>query len=258
MDYISSLDKEKKSNFIPYQAKKSLIDTKSKNKRNSIIFLNRNTNIFDKMIIKKTDTGPIVYYSNINESNSQNSNKNKALFHIFHNFQKEKEKDKNTNLNEVSVNRSRINMIYKETNSYLNDLPQMNRIESPNKKRIRKSKSNFEMLELKKYMKADNKKRYWSNIDFNILDYYCFRKVRKSVEIELFQFGFNFFKSQLDIINFINILLLVQIVMMRQTDKKHNILSQTIELYILLERVILLPTIQIEIQIFFENYWYFG
>jgi len=232
LDYISSLDKEKKSNFIPYQAKKSLIDTKSKSKRNSFIFLNRNTNIFDKMIIKKTDTGPIVYHSNINESNSQNSNKNKGLFHIFHNFQKEKEKDKNTNLNEVSVNRSRINMIYKETNSYLNDLPQLNRIESPNKKRIRKSKSNFEMLELKKYMKADNKKRYWSNIDFNIFDYYCFRKVRKSVEIELFQFGYNFFKSQLDIINFINILLLVQIVMMRQTDKKHNILSQTIELSI--------------------------
>ena len=229
LDYISSLDKEKKSNFIPYQAKKSLIDTKSKSKRNSIFFLNRNSNIFEKMIIKKTDTGPIVYHSNIKEDDSQNSNKNQGLFHIFNNFSKEK--DKNTNLNEISVNRSKINMIYKESNSNLNDFQQLNRIESPNKKRIRKSKSNFEALDLEKKFKV-NKKRYWSNIDFNLLDYYCLRKVRKSVEIELFHFGYNFYKSQMDIINFINIFLLVQIIMMRQTDKKNNILSQTIELSI--------------------------
>jgi hypothetical protein len=229
LDYISSLDKEGKSNFIPYQAKKSFIDLK--NNRNSIFFINRSSNILDKMIIKRTDTGPMVYNSKLKEDNaSQKSNKNIGLFHMFNNFKKEK--DKNTNLNEVSVNRSRINMIYKESYSNLNDFHQSNKKESPIKKRVRKSRSNFDTLQLKKELK-DNKKRYWSNIDFNLLDYYCLRKVRnKSIEIELFHFGYNFFKSQMDIINFINIFLLVQIVMMRQTDKKQNILSQTIELFI--------------------------
>ena len=229
LDYISSLDKERKSNFIPYQAKKSLID--SKIKRNSNFFMNKYANIFDKIILKKSDTGPIVYHSNLKENNSsQNSNKNVGLLHIFNNFPKEKEK--NTNLNEISDNKSRINMIYKDTNSNLIDFQQLNKLESPIKKRIRKSKSNFEIIEFKKKLK-DNNQRYWSNIDFNLLDYYCLRKIRnKSAEIELFHFGYNFYKSQMDIINFINIFLLVQIVMMRQTDKKHNILSQAIELSI--------------------------
>ena len=55
---------------------------------------------------------------------------------------------------------------------------------------------------------------------------------KKNVEIELFHFGYNFYRSQMDIINFINIILLAQIIMMRQTDKKQNIMSQTIELSI--------------------------
>ena len=68
-------------------------------------------------------------------------------------------------------------------------------------------------------------------IKFNILDYYCLRKItKKRIQIELFNFGINFYKSQMDIINFFNIIILTQIMLTQQSDKKHSTLSQTIEL----------------------------
>jgi len=228
LDYISTLDKDRKCNFIPYEAKKTFIN--SKNKRNSINLINRNTNVLDKMIIKKIDSGPIAYKSNLNQSIKQNNNIEGGLFHMFNNFSKNKKIK--TNLVDQSVNRSKINMIYKESNSNLNDIQQLNKAISPNKKRILKSKSNFDLIKIKNKMKISRQKD-WSNIHFNLLDYYCLRKMtKKNVEIELFHFGYNFYKSQMDIINFINIILLTQITMMKETDKKQNIMSQTIELSI--------------------------
>ena len=60
-------------------------------------------------------------------------------------------------------------------------------------------------------------------INFNIFDYYCFRRIsKKRAEIELFNFGINFYKKQMDIINFFNIIILTQIMLTQQTDKKQN------------------------------------
>ena len=201
-----------------------------KKKRSSINLINRNTNVLDKMVIKRTDSGPIVYKSKINESLNQSNKIEEGLFHKFMKLAKKKELNKN--LVDQSINRSKINMIYKESNSNLNDIQQLNGSISPNKKRVKKSRSNFDSIKIKKNIKISRQKD-WSNISFNFLDYYCLRKMtKKNVEIELFHFGYNFFRSQMDIINFINIILLAQIIMMRQTDKKQNIMSQTIELSI--------------------------
>lgn len=146
LDYISSLDKDKKNSFIPYEAKKTLMNRK--NKRSSINLMNRNTNVLDKMVIKKTDTGPIVYKSNINESIIQDNNIEEGLFHMFNKLSKNK--IKKANLFDQSVNKSKVNMIYKESNSYLNDVQNLNGSISPNKKRVKKSKSNFDLIKLKK------------------------------------------------------------------------------------------------------------
>ena len=193
--------------------------------------MNRNNNALDKIAIKKTDTGPILFKSNSNKSNNQNNKIEGRIFHMFNKLSKNKEKVK-TNLVDKSVNLSKINMIYKESNSNLNDIQQFNKAILPNKKKIKKSKSNFDLIKMNKQLKISQQKD-WSNINFNFLDYYCLRKMtKKNVEIELFHFGYNFYKSQMDIINFINIILLAQILMMKQTDKKQNIMSQTIELSI--------------------------
>ena len=228
LDYISSLDKDRKGSFIPYEAKKTLI--KSSKKRSSINLMNRSSNVLDKLVIKRTETGPIIYQSKFNENNNQNNNIEGRFFHMFNKLSNNREL--NTNLVNQSINRSKINMIYKESDSNLNDVQQMNESMSPNKKRVRKSRSNFEFINMKKKISVSRQKD-WTNIDFNFLDYYCLRKItKKNVEIELFRFGYNFYRSQMDIINFINIILLTQIIMMRQTDKKQNIMSQAIELSI--------------------------
>ena len=69
------------------------------------------------------------------------------------------------------------------------------------------------------------------NIKFNIFQYYCLWKyTNKNVHIELFKFAYNFFKSQMDIINFFNIIILTQIMRKKQSNEKHDFLSEIVEL----------------------------
>jgi hypothetical protein len=216
LEYISSLDK-KRDNYIQYQAKKPIINVKDKGKykKNSISLFNKIHN-FERL--KKSETGQKVISSNANDFKSQNIISKGDLNRILNNIsnEKEKEKEQNTIINEQSINRSKLNFM--ESNSHLNDI-QINKIFDQRNNLI----NNFKLIENKSL----------SNIDFNIFDYYCLRKItKKKPEIELFNFGFNFYKSQMDIINFINIALLTQIMLTQRYEKKHNALNQTIELSI--------------------------
>ena len=71
-------------------------------------------------------------------------------------------------------------------------------------------------------------------IDFNILDYVCEckRKNRKKNQnIEIFNFGVNFYKNQMNIINIFNIIFLGQMLITNYLYKKNkNIFSQFIEI----------------------------
>ena len=119
-------------------------------------------------------------------------------------------------------------MFLKEDHFSLND-KQVNRIININKRQMSNSIMKFNS-DRKKY---DEGKR--SMISFNLFDYYCFRKItKKKVDIDLFNFGITFYKSQMDIINFFNIMVLTQILLTQQQNnsKNNNFLNQTIELSI--------------------------
>ena len=104
---------------------------------------------------------------------------------------------------------------------------QINNIFEENK--VKRFDSNLNILQNIRVVNKGN----CSIIDFNIFDYYCLRNItKKGPEIELFNFGNNFYKSQLDIINFFNIIILTQIMLTQKSEKKNNLLSQTIELSI--------------------------
>ena len=135
------------------------------------------------------------------------------------NLDKEKENEQNNNnIIDQNINRSKVNMIMKEDDFNLNEI-----IGSQKRK---KSRFNF-IDDLKIF---DTGRR--STVNFTIFDYYCLKKIRnKKTEIDLFNFGINFFKSQMDIINFFNIIILTQILLAKSTDKKENYLSKTIELF---------------------------
>ena len=79
---------------------------------------------------------------------------------------------------------------------------------------------------------SEEKDKY-TDINLNIFDYYCFCKIpRKKILIELFTFTVKFYKSQLDILNIFNLIILTQIMMKKHSDGKHNFLSRFVELSI--------------------------
>ena len=214
LDYNSTFDKKKgkESSFIPYKAKKSIISNRGR--RNSIFFLNKNINKMTS--IKNND--PESFSVNKRRRKTQNHVSEDGLIDIFKNASKEKEQNEIIN---QSINRSKNNMI---DNSNLNNL-QINRISEQNNV-SQKSNFNFNMIRDKVFEKGN-----CSIINFNIFDYYCLRKItKKKTEIDLFNFGINFYKRQMDIINFFNIMILTQIMLTQQSEQKHNILSQTVEL----------------------------
>ena len=214
LDYNASFDKNKgKENcFIPYEAKKSIVSNRGR--RNSIFFLNRNINKIP--VIRNSGSESVSVRKKGRKT--QNYVSEEGLIEIFGGVSKEKERNENIN---QSLNRSKNNMI---DNSNLNNL-QINRILE--KKIVsQKSNFNFSMIKDKTFEKGN-----CSIIHFNIFDYYCLRKItKKKTEIDLFNFGINFYKRQMDIINFFNIMILTQIMLTQQSEQKHNILSQTVEL----------------------------
>ena len=184
---------------------------KEKVKKSSFLIFNRNHNL---ELFKKSETIHKGISSIGNDFKSQKNASIGGLNKIYNKMSNEKEQ--NTIINEQSINRSKL--IFMENNSNLNEL-QINTIFDQRNN----LNNNFKLLENKRL----------SIINFSIFDYYCLRKItKKKSEIELFRFGFNFYKSQMDIINFINITLLTQIMLTQQTEKKHNVLNQTIELSI--------------------------
>ena len=153
----------------------------------------------------------------------KNENKEEGFLEIF----KFKKKIKNENVVNQSINRSRNNMLnLEENNPNINNL-KINKLHE--QKGPLKSSINLNVFKEKR----DTDKDSDSLINFNIFDYYCLRKIsKKKTEIELFNFGINFYKRQMDIINFFNIIILTQIILTQKSEKKHNFLTQKIELSI--------------------------
>ena len=219
LGYNSSLNKEKENNFIPYEAKKSIVSNKIKlGRRNSIFLFNRKNNLNNiaQAINDKTEMEEPISKK---ERKNTNTMLNNNLINIIKNITSEKEEDNPTTTPYQNNNRSSVNMI---DNSNLNNL-QINGILGHKELK----KFNVTMINnIRSYDKGN-----CAIIKFNIFDYYCLKKKKKKgIQIELFNFGINFYKSQMDIINFFNIIILTQIMLTQQSEKKHNMLSQTIEL----------------------------
>ena len=216
LDFKTS-EKNLGKNFFLYEPKKSIISKKSR--RDSVIILNTTNNNLNNNIttIKRSVTMQNPNLTGMKElsykSNSYISKEGSSI--LIKKLPKEKEKE------DPNINRSKVNMIYKGDDLKINELFQI--------KKPKKKKSTFNYLEDLKSLDKGGR----TNINFSIFDYYCLRKINKNknAEIELFNFGINFFKNQMDIINFFNIIILTQVMLTKQSDKKENYLNRTIELY---------------------------
>ena len=230
LDYNTSMDKEKIKKYIPYEAKKSIVNN-MKYRRNSIIFVHNKKRPPPEIKKSFTETNFMSDKKNNKIQNiNQNPNQNKKEENVVEVFKKikkkndiedENEKDQSSMINQ-SINRSKVNMISKEDNLNLNNV-QINKIFE--RKKLLWNKTNLGLL------KEMSEKGNSPFISFNIFDYYCLRKItRRKTDIELFNFGINFYKRQMDIINFFNIIILTQILLIKNSGQKR--LSHTIELSI--------------------------
>ena len=226
LDYNSPMNKKKSSTFIPYEAKKSIISN-IKNRRKSIFIYNKKAeDIQPKLRRNISQEEP-----SIKNEHMQNPITNDGIFGIIKKISKSKlnnqKNSNNSNIHEQSINRSKVEMINKEDNLNNN---QLNKIFEEKKERFfPKTFSDFHLINDYRLVERGN----ISTINFNLFDYYCLRKItKKKTEIELFRFGINFYKSQMDIINFFNIMFLTQIMLAEQSEKKQNFLTQKIELSI--------------------------
>ena len=203
---ISKSDINKNINYIPYLAKKSPLYrkySKIKSDKN-----NRNEQLISSLRRKSVTIASENKMQNI-ILNGQNDASQEGLIEITK--MKNKNDIKNTLLhpNKMTFSDTKHNEINKL---------QMNRL-------YIRSKSK-ESDDLKQFEK-DN----FCNINFNIFEYYCFWKyTKRKTQIELFRFAYKFFKSQMDIINFFNIIILTQIMMKKQSNEKQNFLSEIVEL----------------------------
>ena len=195
------------NNFIPYLAKKASLHRLKKNEKEKII-LSRPK----KSITMNNDNNNF-----FNIINNQNDVSNEGLINIL------KDNKSNNGLKSTLVNKNKV-LLYK-------DLKKVKEKKENNKEK----ESNGEKQQMNKIMENFNseEKDKYTDINLNIFDYYCFCKIpRKKILIELFTFTVKFYKSQLDILNIFNLIILTQIMMKKHSDGKHNFLSRFVELSI--------------------------
>jgi len=199
-----NFDVNRNSNFIPYLAKKSpMLKKYSKYMRSD-----KNNSKRDKLIISLPRKS-VSYAKGIKLQKLFNGQNDASIDGLINNsINQNNSKQKNMIAHKVSFNQeeNKLNML------------QINRLY------IRSKSTDSDNL---KKLEKEN----FCNITFNLFEYYCFWKyTKKKVQIELFKFAYKFFKSQMDIINFFNIIILTQIMMKKQSNEKNNFLSEIVEL----------------------------
>ena len=230
---ILSIEYKKKLNYV---TPKSFIEkTDNPIKETSEIFKNnyKNKNInFIPYLAKKS---PIIKQYSKMKSDKNNKNKLLSIPRKSVSFGIDDQIHKIINgQNDASIDGLINNSIISKNNLAKHTSIQPNKTYDNKKNELNKAQINRIYIRSKS-KESDNSVKYEKdnvcNIKFNIFQYYClWRYTNRNIHIELFKSAYNFFKSQMDIINFFNIIILTQIMMKKQSNEKHDFLSQIVEL----------------------------
>ena len=162
---------------------------------------------------------------------------------------------KRNRLYEVKENNKGIHIMY--SNNKIQPFRDQNRSKMlmlfndsiPNELPIKKSYGINYKSESPKYLSNNNKRKggqkvsekdISTKIDFNMFEYFCYEyfcycwKKKYKTNIDIFDFGVNFYKSQMSIINIFNVIFLTQTMITNiLNDKKHNYFDQITEIPII-------------------------
>lgn len=218
LNYSVPYEKRNLNLFIPYGAFKSLNPYKNNisndnSKKTESIFL-RNNNSFR---LKKTPTGNIGQKLNEIKKKIRINDKENNFDKIINDIWK---KNRNSII-EQNYNKSK-QLLFKD--SELNEIQLNNRIYIRKYKKNCYRNSNTEL--------NDDENNSLSEVNINIFDYFCrFGKMmNKKADIKLFHFGVNFYRNQMNIVNFFNIIFYIDIILAQQSNKKLNFLNEIIEI----------------------------
>ena len=218
LNYLLYYEKEGFNSFIPIGAYKSqnpyIANQLNKSEvKNDFLYLKNNNN-YSFSPLKKSRSGR---FKNIKTKLKFNSEKDVDR------FVKQIQKKNNNSFIYNNINKSK-QALFKEEDS---NNSQVNRINL--RKNNKKGSNHFK--ELTTEMKLDEIGSL-SNVDINIFDYFCrFGKIaNKKADIELFISGVSFYRNQMNIINFFNIIFLTEIMLSKETNKNCNFINKIIEI----------------------------
>ena len=163
------------------------------------------------MVIKKSISGSVQIRSDIRNKMKIFSEKEIKYNHI------SSKHNKYLNL-ERNLNKSKLSMIFKdEDNDFQNNASFF--------KKSRKSSYNYtkNSTDLKREKKNENESI--DEVRVNLFDFFCnFGNIgNKRADIELFNSAVNFYRNQMNIIHFFNIIFLTEIMLSKQSKKKTNL-----------------------------------
>ena len=217
LNYLLNLEKDDVNNYIPFQAKKSLNPYKSFNsqilnrlKRTDNLNIKTSSNTFTSLYIKKNSEK-----SHQIKNYSQNEEGRGTIQILKKNFEIPNVKETNNN-----NNKSKMMMLF--NNEKFNDFTINNNFI---KKKLKKGSKNRA-----KVIKIDEE--LITNLDINYFYYFCscWKGRIKNPNIEIFNFGIDFYRNQMSIINIFNIIFLAQIIITNFMNKNNKEFNQIIEI----------------------------
>ena len=214
LNYNIHFENGNMQSFIPLEARKSLNLYKKKVIHQNIT----KTNISSKRNYyspKPKNTNKINSFIKTTKSNSITPFKNKILKNNTENHQIYRMNNSNS-IERNFINHSKMIMLYKNENA--------------NNSNIFKIFGKNKSSKINEKKQSLNEEQIIPNINFNIIDYICCGKFKsKDANIELFNFGVNFYRTQLDIINIFNLIFLAKSILI-QYEKNKDIFNQIIEI----------------------------
>ena len=227
LNYLINLEKGDETYFIPFQARKSLhpysyktfnAQIFNKIKQNENFNIKTNNNTFGNLKKKYSEKNRSL--KSVIKSCSESEEGHGTFQNIKKNF-----KIPNIKIQRNNNNKSRMMMLSNDDEKF-NDF-QINKIFGKKKLNIENQNHFTHNAKLKP---IDGE--LITNLDFNYFYYFCScGKGRiKDPNIQIFNFGVNFYRNQMSIINIFNIIFLAQIMITNFMYKKNKSFNQVIEI----------------------------
>ena len=226
LNYLIHSEKGNENLFIPYNSSKNLkpfnLEINQNLNLKKIDILNNKSNnkfttLFEKYNSRKNNN---IQHIGKTKNNSENEEGHDDTQIIKSKFKIQNIDEQNNNINKS--NKSKMFMLFKDDD--LNELP-INNIFIKKKHKEKRLNSNINII--------SKEKELITYIDFSVLDYICDckRKNKKKYQnIEIFNYGVNFYKTQMNITNIFNIIFLGHMLITNYLHQRKNIFSQIIEI----------------------------